>query len=226
MPTYLGALIFGLPVWLILFLHRKDLRHKMIYMSLLVMAVAPVDIFFIPSYWHPTTLGRLFGLPIDVFTLLFGFVMGGISAVLYEEFIRRTAIRNRKRHHPLKILICLGPLLLIGLEMFTTLNFMYSVIIATAVMILIILFIRHDLLFDTLFSGLFFASVYTLLLSLYIFIFPEVLKAWNLVDFPQVVLFNVPHYEIIWAFASGAFLGPFYEFSHELVLRKYPNRKR
>ncbi len=226
MPTYFGAFIFGLPVWLVLFIHRKDLRHKMIYMSILVMSIALADIFLIPTYWKPVTLGNLFGLSIDIFTLLFGFLTGGISAVLYEEIIKQTGIRSNNKHHPLKFLICLGPLVLIGLEAFTALNFMYSVLISTAIMILIILFIRPDLLFDVILSGIFFATIYTLLLSLYIYIFPEVLNTWNFADFPQKIIFNVPHYEIIWAFTTGAFLGPFYEFSHDLVLKPYPPQKR
>ncbi len=220
MPTYLGALFFGLPVWFILFYLRKDLRHKILIMSLFVAFVAPIDTFFIPGYWHPVTLGQLFGLPIDIFTLLFGFELGGIASVIYEEVMRKTYIRQQKKHSPLKFLIILGPLSLYILRGFTAFNFMTDVLIATILMVILIVYIRRDLLVDVLLSGVFFATVYTVLLSIYIFSFPEVLKAWNLINYPQLIIYNVPHYEIVWAFLSGAFLGPVYEFIHDYVVRR------
>lgn len=218
-PTYFGSLIFGLPIWLFLFLHRSDLRHKMLIMSILIAFVAPVDTFFIPEYWYPLTINNLFGLPIDVFTILFGFILGGISSVLYEEFMGKSYMKHRGKPHHLKILVALGPLILFLLKLFTPFNFMLDVLIATGFMIVIMLFIRHDLFTDVILSGLFFAVVYSSLLSFYILIFPEILSAWNFNKFPQIILFNVPIYEIIWAFLSGAFLGPFYEFSHDFILR-------
>lgn len=219
MPTYFGALLFGLPVWLLLFYYRPDLRHKMLIMSILVALIAPVDTFFIPEYWSPVILGRLFSLHIDIFTILFGFFMGGISAVLYEETMGKTYVRNRREHHPWKFLIALGPVTLFLFEAFSSFNFMISVLIATIMMVVLIVLIRPDLIFDALLSGLFFAVVYSVLLSLYIFMFPDVLRAWNFERFPQALVFNLPHYEIIWAFVSGAFLGPLYEFSHDFILR-------
>lgn len=149
MPTYLGALFFGLPIWGLLYYHRKDLRHKMLFMSFLIAAVSPVDTYFIPDYWNPVTVGQLFGLPIDIFTILFGFVLGGISSVLYEEIVKKTFIRSKKRHHPYKVLIALGPLVLVLLQLFTNINFMINVLVSTIVMIGIIIFVRHDLILDT-----------------------------------------------------------------------------
>lgn len=223
MSTYLGALIFGIPLWILLYYHRKDLRHKMLYMSLLVTIVSPFDTLFIPEYWHPVTFGNLLGLPVDIFTLLFGFVLGGIAAVLYEELMKRSYMRARKQQHPLRRLIVLGPLTLLLLKQFTLFNFMVSVLIASTVMVVVIIAVRRDLFLDTFFSGLFFALVYSSLLSIYIYIFPEVLTAWNLEKFPQTLVGNIPHYEIAWAFVTGAFLGPLYEFSHDFILRKLPS---
>lgn len=220
MPTYLGALFFGLPVWIFLFWKRKDLHHKMILMSFAVALISPVDTFFIPTYWHPTTYGNLFHLPIDIFTILFGFTLGGIASVIYEELFGK---RMRKGHvvsHSSMFVIVAGCLSVFILGKFTQLNFMYEVLIGIGIMVSIIALNRKDLLTDIFLSGFFFALVYTVLLSIYIFIFPAVLSAWNLTDFPQHIIVNVPHFEIIWAFFTGAFLGPFYEYSHNLLVTK------
>lgn len=223
MPTYLGALFFGLPVWVILFLLRKDLRHKMILMSLLVAFVAPIDTFFIPNYWHPLTMGNLFGLPIDTFTLLFGFTLGGIASVLYEELLRKTYIRSRKPHK-LKFLVILGPLTIFSLLLFTNLNFMIDIIVGTILTVFLILSIRHDLFTDAILSGIFFAILYSVMLSFYIALSPEILQAWNFAKFPQTLIINLPHYEILWAFWTGAFLGILYEFSHDKILKTLPHK--
>lgn len=197
----------------------------MLYMSFLITIIAPFDTLFIPDYWHPVTFGNVLGLPIDIFTLLFGFVLGGIGAVLYEEAMKQTFVRLKKRHHPLRRLIVLGPITLFLLKVFTDWNFMVSVLIASAVMVAIIIVVRRDLFLDTVLSGFFLAVIYSSLLSLYIFLFPDVLTAWNFEKFPQVLIGNIPHYEIVWAFVTGAFLGPLYEFSHDLLLRKLPSRQ-
>lgn len=190
-------------------------------MSILIAIVAPVDTFFIPEYWHPVLLGSLLGLPIDIFTILFGFCLGGISSVLYEELFKKTYRKFRKRHHDLKFLLISGPIILLLLKKFTELNFMIDVLIATAIMLAIITITRHDLIIDVLLSGIFFAIFYSIFLSIYIFLFPDILEAWNFEKFPQVLIFNIPHYEIVWAFLSGAFLGPLYEFSHNLLVKNY-----
>lgn len=138
--------------------------------------------------------------------------------------MKKTYVRSRK-HHPLKFLVVLGPIVLFFLKSFTNLNFMTDILIATSTMIIVTLLIRHDLLIDILLSGLLFAAVYTILLSIYIYLFPELLNVWNFEVFPQSLFVNVPLFEIIWAFLSAMFLGSFYEFSHELLLKTYNYKK-
>ncbi len=222
MPTYFGAVILGIPLLLFLFYSRPDLRHKMIYMGILITFVAPLDTFFIPTYWHPKILMSLFGLPIDIFTLLFGFELGSIASVLYEEWSKRTFVSDKKKRHPLKYIVLLGPISLFILKEFTQLNFMYDVLISTIIAIATIILVRPDLLYDVIYSGILFSVIYGSLLSLYLFLFPNVILAWNLYSFPQHFILNIPVYEILWGFVSGAFIGPLYEFTHDDVLRQLP----
>lgn len=219
MPTYLGAIFLGFLPWIILFYHRRDLRHKMLLMGAIFSIGAFTDPFFIPEYWNPTLFFGLFGLRVDILALLFGFEFGGIAAVLYEEILKRTYARSKKKH-PLKFLILLGPIALVLLKILFPFNFMVDTLIATSIMILVMLCIRKDLFIDAILSGLLMAIVYSALFALYVFLFPDIIHTWNFRTFPQVLIFSIPHYEIVWAFITGAFIGPLYEFSHDYILRK------
>ena len=102
MNAYLAwVIIFGL-VWLILYLHRKDLRYEMLFSSLLLLPFGLTQPLFVPDYWQPDVLYKFFGL-FDIESLLWCFFTGGIAAVLYEEIfkIRLVPGKNDKksRHH-------------------------------------------------------------------------------------------------------------------------------
>lgn len=219
LPTYLGASIVELPIWALLFYLRSDLRHKMIYMGFLTALVGFTDPLFIPQYYNPVYFDKTVFLRVDFFVILFSFLFGGIASVIYEEVMRRKA-RKSSKHPLLKYLIFIGPILFLFLHRLTDLNTIYVLLIATLSMLTVVLLSRKDLLFDALLSGLFMGTLYAVLLGLYIFVFPDQLKIWNFNSFPQILVINVPHFEIIWGFMTGAFLGPFYEFSHNLIVVK------
>ena len=219
LPTYLGASIVELPIWALLFYLRSDLRHKMIYMGFLTALVGFTDPLFIPQYYNPVYFDKTVFLRVDFFVILFSFLFGGIASVIYEEVMRRKAWKSSK-HPLLKYLIFIGPILFLFLHRLTDLNTIYVLLIATLSMLTVVLLSRKDLLFDALLSGLFMGTLYAVLLGLYIFVFPDQLKIWNFNSFPQILVINVPHFEIIWGFMTGAFLGPFYEFSHNLIVVK------
>ncbi len=196
-------------------------------MSFLVSVLAVTDLFFIPEYWNPVTMFPIIGGKVDALAFVFCFEIGGIAAVLYEEFMGERCIREAKnRHHPLKILLLLSPLSLILLRIFTTLNFMTDTLIALIIGVLIILFVRGDLVKDLLLGGLFLTLIYGIFLSLYLMIFPYVIHVWNFKDYPQFFVGNVPHVEILWALLSGAFLSPLYEFANDFDVRKIPSKGR
>lgn len=226
MPTYLGAIIFGLPLWVLLFWWRRDLRHKMLMMSLLVSLLAVTDLFFVPEYWQPVVFLPVLGGKVDLLAFVFCFITGGVFSVLYEEIMgERDVHEPRKRNHPLKILVLSSPIAVLVLRLATSWNFMTIAVIALMVGIAIVVFSRRDLVGDIIYSGLLAAVVYGILLMLYLQIFPNVLNVWNFRTFPQFLVGNVPHMEIVWAFLTGAFLGPIYEFANDLAIRKITSRR-
>jgi len=226
MPTYLAAVIIVLPVWVFLYWRRKDLRRKMLIMSLLTSLLAVTDLFFIPEYWRPVVLWPVLGGKVDLLAFLFCFEFGGIGAVFYEEIMGERAIREPKnRHHPLKLLGIVSPLMLIILRLFTSWNFMTDTLVSLAVGVLILVVVRGDLAKDVLIGGLLLVSLYGVMIGLYLVAFPFVVNVWNFQSYPQIMVGNIPHAELFWAFLTGAYLGPIYEFVNDLDVRKLPRKR-
>jgi len=217
LPTYVVAFVVELPIWALLFYLRPDLRHKMIYMGFLTALVGLTDPLFIPQYYNPIYFDKTIFLKTDIFVLLFSFLFAGIASVLYEEIMRRK-VRKSYKHPLLRYFILIGPIIFIFLHHSTNLNTIFDLLIATLSMLIVVLLSRKDLFLDALLSGLFMGILYSALLGIFIFIFPDQLKIWNFKSFPQILVINIPHVEIIWGFITGAFLGPFYEFSHNLIV--------
>lgn len=103
MPSYQYAYLIGnlsilLPVWSLLFYFRKDLQREMLGVSLFAGLAGPLSEFwYLQDYWRPETFT---GTLIGVEDFLFGFFIGGIGAVIYEEiFGKRFAGRGDRRHH-------------------------------------------------------------------------------------------------------------------------------
>ena len=91
--AYLAAIFLLFAVWLFLFL-KKPYRREMIVMSAIFTPFALLDFWFLQDYWSPETfLGTKFGLE----TFLFAFLIGGIAAVIYEEFRGLRLVKSRKQ---------------------------------------------------------------------------------------------------------------------------------
>lgn len=107
----IGIFIFFL-IWLILYLHKKSLRKEMLIMGILTLPFGPIsEILYLKDYWHPQYLINIFGFGIE--DLLFAFLIGGIGAVIYEEFFIKR-IRKGKREHSKFVALLLMDYLFLG----------------------------------------------------------------------------------------------------------------
>ena len=84
MYSYLIWCVLLGTIWLALYIIRKDLRYEIMFASLLFLPFGLTQPLFVPDYWNPTVIYKLWGL-FDIESLLFGFFLGGIAASLYEE---------------------------------------------------------------------------------------------------------------------------------------------
>src|SRR3989338_5681864 len=208
MGLYLLLALVLLSIWLILFYHRPDLRTKMIITSLVILPLGIFDYLSQPNNWNPPTL---FNLPIGINGIIFGFSIGGIGAVLYDEISQKHLVGQRKR----KLTYWFVPIimLVIGLSgPIFQINIMASLLLAMLIGLVLITLLRRDLLVAEIFSGIYFGVFYFLLMTIFSNFFPEVRGWWNLEVFNGMSLANVAIGEVLFGFLYGALWGVLYEF--------------
>ena len=219
----IGNLLILFPIWLLLFVRRKDLHKEMFIVSLLVGIVGPIsELWYLKDYWRPETF---MGWPIGIEDFLFGFFIGGISSVIYEELIgkKHSNRLNRTHHWSLFLIPVVGILLFVFnvLFFYFQINSIYASIITFFLLALIILYFRRDLIIDSLMSG--FLTGFVMLGSYLIFLslFPEAIQRWWLLDnISRILVYGIPIEELMWAFGWGMIGGPAYEFFTGLNFNK------
>lgn len=222
--TYLFAdMVVGFPLWLVFFILREDLRHKMLVFGLLGAVAGPVsELFYLKDYWHPVLITNT---SIGIEDVLFGLFAGGIASVLYEElFAKHFLKRHLRSHHWIFFVFPFVAVLFYVANRFFPvyrLNSIYASAVAFVLTALTILFLRRDLWVDSLVSGiiagLIFFFGYLFLLS----VFPQIFeKMWLLKNISGIRLAKIPVEELLWAFTFGLMAGPIYECYTGLALRK------
>lgn len=208
------SMIF-LAVWALLFLKRKDVRREMLLISTwfgfggLVSEKTNIQ-----DWWHPITIT---GTPIGFEDFIIGFAIGGVAAVIYEEIYRK---KLKKARFKISTLFDAGfsflllPSLYLLLFFIFGLGSFYSIVLACLISISYMIFIRKDLLLDSLISGFLMLLIG---IGIYLFLFliyPNYIQEfWYLKsNWYSSLLLGVPIGEYIWYFLIGAYIGPMYEF--------------
>ena len=219
--TYLAGDLFFLVIWIILFLHRQDLRKKILVMSLLVAPMGPIsELFYLRDYWQPQLFN---GWVIGVEDLLFGFVIGGIAAVIYEEiFGEKYLKRHLPAHRKWMFAIALfGAVWMTVGNLILGFNSIYVSMLGFLIVGISFLVLRHDLLKDALFSGLLVGALMFIFYLIFGFIFEGVIqKWWMLGNISGIIILGAPLEELMWGFGWGFVAGPAYEFVNGLKFKK------
>lgn len=221
---YLLGSLFLLLIWFLIFIFKKRLRKEMLIASLIITPAALSEVFFVPGYWTPDTIGNP---KLSVEDFIFTFAVGGIIAVVYE-----LVMKGKIKHQRLcncfggglfpGVILSIGVIAIFLAHAVFKINFMYAVYIGIAVNVMLIVITRPDLIKKILYSGLLFGLFYFLFFSVFAFFFPDFIRHWNLNNLSGIIFLGVPLEEIIWAFGVGALLGPIYEYllSIKLVERR------
>jgi len=206
-----GALGVG-TVWLLFFLLRSDLRRPMFQMSLLFGIGGISDIVYMEDWYHPETL---LGTSIGIESFVFGFFMGGCLGFAYEVLFGKRIV-DRADAKPAFSFRYLGSLLVVlffGLFYLAGMHSFPATIIGLGVPIVILLFIRRDLLVNSLITGFF-----SLLLA-YVYIgLPELLTpgwvdaSWQFDKLSGIRIGVVPMEDLVWFLLIGLFVGPIYKY--------------
>lgn len=214
--TYLIGALLIIGLWSIFYYLRKDLRREMVFMSCAVAALGVImeALFWTKDWWQPQTLT---GTTVGIEDFLFGFGSGGVSAVMYEEVFRKRYPRNKNAKHPqtVAVIFLFGISILLSSLSYFVLGFnsaaawMFSI----SVPVLIMWYIRPDLIADSLFTGVSFTIVAFIGFFVLNYIDPGFVERWWLFEhLTNRIYLGVPLEDVLWFFTAGMFIGPFYEF--------------
>jgi len=214
--VYITILFF---IWLIIFFKRKDLRKEMLLISFFTGILGPISEFFYKDYWKPEYAFRYLPMLEDY---LFGFFIGGISAVIYTAIFSKRLIKKQKGilYWPMLFLIFTGLSILIILNLILEINSIYASFIAFIIVISIIWWRRPDLIKNSIYSGLFLAIMSIILYLFYLKLYPNIIQDWWLLhNISGILIFGIPIEEPIWFFLWGMIGGPLYEFWQKYGLK-------
>ncbi len=202
-----------LAIWLVLFLWRTHLRHKMFWVSFFTMFFGLTEPLFVPEYWSPNTLFNLARTTgFDIESLIFSFAVGGIASVLYETFtpIKKKKIKEMGFFHWVSLLF--APLLFVPLYFLAPFNVIYSVFICLFLGSLLAILCRHDFLKPVIYGGVLFGLMYFLTILVSLIFFPTFVQSqWNLQAISGILILGVPLEEIIFAISLGSLWSTYYE---------------
>src|SRR3989344_385267 len=215
---------FGL-IWLVFWFFNRKLRSEMLVMSIIFGILGPIsNILFIKDWWSPLTIdGTAVGFIDSAFV---GFVIGGVTGVLYEWFqritLRKSSISLNRNEHvwfllmvPISLAIFFGGFYLLHLNSFITSTF------ALFIPAVVILWRRKDLIIDAFSSGILLVVAAMLVYNFVELLTPGWVNAfWQWQNVPKLTFLNTPIDDIAHYFFLGLFGGPLYEYWEGRRLRR------
>lgn len=213
--------------WIIIFALHKELRREMIILSLCAFFLAPI-IVTVKGGDTSLVAERFSGL--HFFDLLFSFTVAGLAGSIYhaifgKHYHRLPKIKSKKATDGTLVQIWLirlfiGTLIFLWGIVFCTFAFDLSpapaALVTGIVMGVYIVIHRHDLLADTLLSGL--------LTGLVAFIAGSIALFGTSIDFQSALIAehgyigNIPIDLVTWSVAFGFGLGPLYEYIRRIAV--------
>jgi hypothetical protein len=219
--AYLINNIFFAIVWLMLFFLRPDLRRKMTIMSIIVALIGPFsEFFYLRDYWRPEIFN---GWMIGVEDVLFGFFIGGIAGVIYEEVFGKKYTKRHLHGHTTWMFasfLFLLVLMVVG-NIFLGYNSGYVSILGFLAIGIIPIVQRHDLLKDAFISGFLMGCLMLVFYSVFTYLFDGIIQKWWLLhNLSGIIILEAPLEELLWGFGWGFVAGPAYEFINGLKFKK------
>jgi hypothetical protein len=206
-----GTVVIGLPMWLLLYYLRKDLRKELLFMTVFGLLITPPLVYwYTQDYWQPEII---LGSWIGIEDLLFGTLTTGIAAILYLVLFRK---RYRSKKLPKKVWVI--PLFIMSnliayLLYGRVINSIYLTSAISALLAIIMMYVRKDLIPVSLISGLLCTLIWFICYLLFLPLFPNVFdKWWMLHNLSGMTLGSIPIEEFIWSMSWGMFAGPLYKF--------------
>lgn len=215
---WLAISLILVAIWFFIYILNKKLRKEMLLVSIFTMPFGLTEPLFVPEYWTPPSLFNLaIKTGFDIESLIFSFTVGGIGAVLYELFFKvkhekMTKKERHKKRHRFHFLALFSPVIIFIPLAFTSLNVIYSAIIAMFIGGIATIICRPDLKSKALVGGILFLVLYLLIFVLFNLMYPKaVFLYWNLSALSGILFLDIPLEELLFAFSFGMLWSSVYE---------------
>ena len=208
-----------LALWAAIYLLKKGHRKEMLKMSLITMPFGLTEPLFVPEYWLPPSLFDLAQKTgLDIESSIFSFAIGGIGTVLYNLIFKRNLVemqhsdRGHQRHRLHVYILFIPALVFLTFVLLTSLNHIYSGIIALFIGGLATLYCRPDLNRKIWVEGILFTLLYFIYFGSILPFYPQYVELyWNLDDLTHILLLGIPIEELLFAFTFGMYWSELYE---------------
>ncbi len=226
----IGDLVF-LVIWFVLFILRKDLRKKMLLISIFFGVIGLIfEVTHALDWWTPHLITNT---PIGIEDFLFGFAIGGIATGIYGGLFKKRVVVEKKDKKKIKkenlhFLIMWVFIILFYFICFFVFNLhsFYAAIITMGIFTVYILIKRKDLILNSLISGLILVVISFFAFWICEFITPGwVNHVWMLKNLSGVIILKVPLEDLIWFFFAGVFIAPLYEYWQETKIAEIKKKK-
>jgi Lycopene cyclase len=209
-----GALIFWV-AWVVCSILGKTYRSQIRWGTLIAAPLALTSLLFVPEYWTPPSLFNLDQrIRVGIEDFLWAAAVGGIASVVGELFLRERlgAIRKsrHKRHYaPFVLVVVVFVALYFGLHWQT----MNATIISFAVGVVVLGYLRPDLVPLMLTSAATFTVLYFVLFLCVLALYPEFVRSYyTLKNLLGIYVLGVPIEELLFAATGGAIWSVAYEY--------------
>lgn len=215
-----SLILLGVWAMVYILLDTKDKKREMLVVSLWTSFLGLTEPLFVPEYWTPPSLFDLaMRTGFDIESVMFAFAIGGIASAIYERIFRvahkkislTTQQKFQHRYHAWTIVAI--PILFIALEFATTLNPIYSAIIAMTFGGFLVLCCRQDLKEKMFVSAFLFLVIYTFYFFTLIALYSGyVAQVWNIDAISKIFVFGIPIEELLFALSFGFLWSGIYEY--------------
>jgi len=206
--TYMSSvLLFGM-IWLFFYTRYSRLRSCSFLSGLFFLPAGFTQALFVPTYWNPNVMFKLFGL-FDLESLFFAFFTGGIASVLYPVFFRCRigavpGATGRYFRHSFWLLPALAAAVIVGTALFTQLSLIRVAFALFSFGIIHMLIVRPDLREVCLWGALLFLVTYSGVAVITAMVVPQfVYSAWTAEPLFGLRILQIPVDEFVYAFLFG-----------------------
>lgn len=200
-------------------LKNKESKKEMLTVSLWTSLLGLTEPLFVPEYWNPPSLFDLaHQTGFDIESLIFSFGIGGIAVVLYERIFRAqheimpASAHHASRHRFHLWAILSAPIIFVVLAFTTTLNPIYTSIIALMLGGFATWYCRPDLKRKMIVSAFIFLGLYFAYFLTLVVVYPGyVEQVWRLDLISGILIIGVPIEELLFALSFGFLWSSIYE---------------